>query len=135
MIQNTKLYRPGPAGALIDEYERTLRDLQGLLRSLSSDEYVRIANPDSPDPDCLSIQTVMRHVVSSGYGYATSIRKAIGVEGDRPEIPLLSLEESISKLDQMFEYSVGTFEGRWNMTEDEMGMTPIKTRSPGRSGR
>lgn len=122
-----KIYRPGPAGSLMDVYERALRELQELLRSLSTEDYIRISNPDSPDPDCLSVQTIMRHVVSAGYGYATSIRQAIGVEGRRPEIPLLSQADAVRRLGEMFEYSLAAFNGRWDITEEEMYTTIIKT--------
>jgi uncharacterized damage-inducible protein DinB len=111
----------------MDEYERALRKLQELLRSLNTEDYTRISNPDSPDPDCLSVQTIMRHVISAGYGYATSIRKAIGVEGARPEIPLLIQAEAIRRLGEMFEYSLATFDGRWDIGEEEMYTTIIKT--------
>ncbi len=122
-----KHYRTGPLGSLMDEYERALQELQELLRSLSKEDYSRISNPHSPDPDCLSVQTIIWHVIAAGYGYAFYIRKAMGSEGIRPEIPLLSQLDAINKLGEVFEYSLQTFEGRWNMGEEEMYTTTIKT--------
>lgn len=127
MADLTKQYRSGPLGGLMDEYGRALRELQQLLGSLSEEDYLRICNPGSPDPDCLSVQTIMRHTISAGFGYATYIGKEIGVIRQRPEIPLLSKDEAIKRLDDMFEYSLQTFEGKWGMTEDEMGSVVFKT--------
>jgi len=127
MDKLTKQYRTGPLGGLMDKYERDLRELQGLLNSLSNDDYTRICDPDTPDPDCRSVQTIIRHVTSSGFGYATYIGQEIEVTRQRPEIPLLAKDEAIKRLDDMFEYSLQTFEGKWAMTEDEMGSVVFKT--------
>lgn len=127
MDKFTKQYRTGPLGGLMDEYERSIRELQALLRSLTNDDYIRISNPESPDPDCLSVQTIMRHTISAGFGYATYIGEEIGVVRQRPEIPLLEKNEAIKRLDDMFDYSLQTFEGKWAMTEDEMGSVVFKT--------
>lgn len=127
MDKLTKQYRTGPLGGLMDEYERSIRELQALLRSLTNDDYIRICNPDSPDPDCLSVQTIMRHTISAGFGYATYIGQKIGVIRQRPEIPLLPKDEGIKRLDDMLEYSLQTFEGKWGMSEDEMNSTVFKT--------
>ncbi|MFI5263081.1 MAG: DinB family protein [Candidatus Kapaibacterium sp.] len=123
-----KSYRPGPLGSLMDEYERTIRELQEILRKLSIKDYERLSNPTSPDPDCLSVQTIMSHVISSGYGYATYIRNSLGVKANRPDIPLLSQADSIAELEKMFAYTLETFEGRWEMNEDQMLTILVHTR-------
>ena len=115
-----KSYRPGAIGSLMDEYERALREFQNVLAAVSTEDYMRISNPTSPDPDCLSAQTIATHVISSGFGYATYIRNALSIPANRPEIPLLSKEDAIRRLGEMFEYSLQTFEGRWDMNEDQM---------------
>ena len=127
MLQSKKEYRSGPLGSLMDEYERALGELKILLGSLSENDYIRISNPSSPDPDCLSVQTIMRHVVSAGYGYAVNIRTAIGVEGKRTDIKEIPQSEVLTMVDDMFEYSLKTFDGRWDMGEEEMYTTIIKT--------
>ena len=127
MSEKIKKYRLGPLGSLMDEYERALRELQQVLRSVTADDYIRISNPGSPDPDCFSVQTIVWHTISAGYGYATSIGNAIGVARTRPEIPLLPKDEALDKLDEMFRYSLETFEGKWDMGEEKMYTTTIKT--------
>ena len=115
-----KSYRPGPLGSLMDEYERTIRELQNILKMLSEEDYERISNPSSPDPDCLSVQTILSHTISSGFGYATYIRNALEIKTNRPDIPLLPKADSITELDKMLAYTLETFEGRWDISEYEM---------------
>lgn len=68
----------GATGALLDEYEKALRELQTLIAPLSGADLTRIIDPHTPDPDCVSIQTVLTHVVRSGYNYVVAIRNHLG---------------------------------------------------------
>jgi len=127
IMEAKKHYRPGPLGGLMDEYERTLKELQQLLSKISEEDYVRISDPVTADPDCRSVQTILSHVISSGYGYATYIRDALEIKTARPKIPLLPKAKAIGGLDEMFGYSLETFEGRWDMDEEKMLTTVFKT--------
>ena len=73
-----KRYREGGIGALMDEYERAVHELQRLLATIDSDLYVRILDTKTKDKDCQSIQTIMNHVVRAGFGYCNYIRKQFG---------------------------------------------------------
>lgn len=76
-----KLYRDtGAVGALLDEYERAVKELQVLIATVSNDQLVYLADPHTNDPDCRSIQSVLTHVVRAGYGYAIAIRRHEGEE-------------------------------------------------------
>lgn len=111
----------------MDEYERALRELQEIVHSLSIDDYLRVSNPSSPDPDCLSVQTILRHTILAGFGYANHIRKAIGGATHHHEITSLSQTEAFMKLDQMFQYTLETMDGHWEMDEEKMLNTVFKT--------
>jgi hypothetical protein len=69
-----KAYRKGALGAMMDEYERAASEFRRLVEQIPDDEFVRIVDPQTSDENCWSIQTIMAHVVSSGYGYADYIR-------------------------------------------------------------
>ena len=127
IFEQKKVYRPGALGSLIDEYERAICEIQEVVRSVPADDFTRISNLSTADPDCLSVQTIVRHTISAGYGYATYIRKALDIEGIRPEIPVVSQSEAISKLGDMFEYTLKTFEGQWDMEEEKMLTTRFTT--------
>ncbi len=101
----------GAIGALLDEYERALKELLRLIKKVSPEELVTIADKKTKDPDCKSIQTILTHVVQSGYYYAEAIRVHQGEEiKHRPKKRLKSIEEYRQALLEMFAYNEQVFE-------------------------
>lgn len=121
-------YRNGAIGALMDEYERAAEDLTNLVRQIPDDNFVRIVDPQTQDEDCRSAQTVMSHVVGSGYSYADYIRTSLSIPSTRPEPRLLSRQESLDGLKAALRYTVETLDGRWEMSGEEISAVSIKTR-------
>lgn len=107
-----KQYRNnGAKGALLDEYERAIKDLKKVLKTVSESELVHIVDKDTPDEDCRSIQSILAHVVRSGYVYVMRVRMIQGEECIFPErIPLKSVKEYNKALDKMFEFNVQLFD-------------------------
>ncbi len=60
--------------AIMDEYERSVKDLQRIIATMSDQDLAEIADRHTDNPDCRSIQTVLAHVVSSGYSYGIYIQ-------------------------------------------------------------
>ena len=58
---------------MLDVYERAISALKKLVEALPGDSLTVLFNPDTADENCRSVQTILTHVVNSGYGYATSI--------------------------------------------------------------
>lgn len=106
-----KIYRDnGAIGALLDEYERAVQDLKEVLTTITSSELLAIVDDKTADEDCRAIQTVLTHVVRSGYGYATYIRRQQGESLDFPERILLnSIADYNDALDKMFAYNLQLF--------------------------
>jgi len=101
----------GAIGALLDEYEKTIIDLQKVITTVSNNELVTIVDEITEDPDCKSIQTVLIHVISSGYNYVVVIRNYLGESIKYKEgILLNSIEEYATELEKMFQYNVQLFE-------------------------
>jgi len=123
-----KTYRPGAIGAILDEYERALEDLKKLVSSLTDDDFTRVLDSATDDPDCKSVQTIIRHVINSGFGYPNYIRAYFNEEIHKPEMWVLSKDESLKLLDEMFTYNVATFAHRYSMTEAEAEAVKFKTR-------
>jgi len=73
-----KNYRRGANGAILDEYERAIGDLKMVIADMDDNTLTRIVDADTADESCRSIQTILSHVVHSGYGYATSIHNLKG---------------------------------------------------------
>ncbi|MGY0037019.1 hypothetical protein [Pedobacter sp. NJ-S-72] len=52
------IYRKGAIGGLLDEYERAIIDLLRIIEAVPDDELIRIADAQTGDENCRSIQTV-----------------------------------------------------------------------------
>ena len=115
-----KAFRKGAIGALMDEYERASSDLKLLFRNMPEERFIEILDSQTKDEDCRSAQTIMKHVIGAGYGYADYIRGALGMASTSPARELFSLEDVEAQIDGMLGYTAQTLEGKWEMTEEEM---------------
>ncbi|MFT7589035.1 MAG: putative damage-inducible protein DinB [Limisphaerales bacterium] len=101
----------GAVKALIAEYKKAVFELKRIIKPLSKEDLVKVRDADTKDQDCISIQSVLAHVVSSGYNYIILIRKNEEEELDySKQIELDSAAEYLSALDQMIDYNVNLFE-------------------------
>ena len=112
----------------MDEYERAAMELGRFVRQIPEDDFVRVVDTQTKDEDCRSVQTIMSHVVRSGYGYADYIREQFSLESTRPQSKLLSRQESLEQLEAALEYTVQTLDGKWEMSDEEISGTVIKSR-------
>lgn len=114
----TKTYRPGAIGALLDEYQRAIADLQQTIADISDEELVTIADSKTSDTRCKSVQTILSHVVSAGRGYAVYIRQLTGQKIEYPNgIFRLTINDYKKDLDDLFIFTVDTFK---NIQENEL---------------
>lgn len=113
-------YREGPMGALMDEYERAAADLRRLVERIPGGEFVRVADPETEDEACRSVQAIVSHVVGAGYGYADYLRGLFAIPSARPPRGLLSQKEALEQLEAMLAYTAQTLEGHWKMTDEEI---------------
>jgi len=96
----------GAIGALLDEYEKALNELKFTIEGLSRDQLHEIVDADAIDEDCKSIQSILTHVVQSGYTYSVEIRKWLGEEVDyRDKETLSSVHAYKAALDTMFDFA------------------------------
>ena len=98
--------------ALLDVYRKALNELITLITPLSDAQLCAIADPHTPDPDCVSIQSILRHIVQSGYGYTVFVEHAVGQhDAQRPEPQTVqSAKQYVSKLNSMFIYCEQCFQ-------------------------
>ena len=104
----------------MDEYERASSELKRVLEQTLDNEYSQIVDTQTKDEECRSIQTIMTHVVNSGYGYANYIRDLFSIASARPPNVLISRREVVAQLDAMLDYTVQTLDGKWEMTDEKM---------------
>ena len=118
MVENFR--ENGAIGALLDEYEKTILALQSIIQGISFEELTIIADELTKDPECKSIQTVLSHVITSGYGYAIIIRKTLGENIDyKDDLVFSSVAEYQDELLKMFHYNVQLFEDYPNIKLEE----------------
>ncbi len=104
-------YREGAIGALLDEYQRAISDIIQLVKTMSDKELVTVINPAIKDKNCISVQTILSHVVHSGYGYATSIHNLKGPVIIRPEKAFhATIDKYISDLENIIPYTENILE-------------------------
>lgn len=115
----SKTYRQGAVGALLDEYERALVDLQLAIADISDDELIAIADNKTSDTSCKSVQTILSHVVNAGYGYAIFIRQLLGDKTVYSTDDLLHLttKDYHKDLNNFFAFTIETFK---NIQDDQL---------------
>lgn len=123
-----KTFRKGAVGAMMDEYERAALELRRTVQNISEEEFTRIADAETEDEDCRSIQTVMSHVVRAGYGYANYIREQFSMTAEPFEPRQIAHREIGGEIDKMLGYTIETLDGKWEMTDDEICRIKINSR-------
>ncbi len=116
-----KRYRnTGAIGAILDEYEKSLRELKTILRDVTDTELTTIVDSETKDPDCKSIQNILTHVIRAGYCYIIEIRRALGEKIDYSENKTFTTIKSyLEELDAMFQYNEQLFIAYPNLNIEE----------------
>jgi uncharacterized damage-inducible protein DinB len=102
--------RTGAIGALLDVYEQALSELKTLISDIPDSALALITDPGTGDENCRSIQTILTHMVSAGYGYATLIYNLKGHNARRPDKFFHStVSDYTQDLDRMFGFTETVF--------------------------
>lgn len=105
-----KAYRQGAKGALLDEYEKAIAELQTVIADISDKGLVTIVDTATNDENCRSVQTVLSHVVNSAYSYAIYIMHYYGYQMVRPEKTFhITVKEYIRDLTEAFQFTETVF--------------------------
>jgi hypothetical protein len=104
------MYRQGAVGALLDIYEQAISDLKKVIEDIPDNSLTVIIDSQTTDENCKSIQTILSHVVNSGFGYATSIHNLKGHNIRRPDKTYhLTIKEYLEDLTNVFTYTENIF--------------------------
>jgi uncharacterized damage-inducible protein DinB len=110
----------GAVGALLDEYERAIKDLIKVIQTVKQRELTEVIDKETKDDDCRSIQTILAHVVYAGYGYAAAVRIKQGEQITRPEKKVyMTCKSYLVAIDEMFAYNVKLFDDYPNLKLEE----------------
>jgi len=115
-----KNYREGAIGAGMDEYERAAEELKNLVGNISESDFVKIVDAETKDEDCRSVQTIVSHVINSGFGYANYIRDWFSIPKSSPERRLISLNDFSMEVDKMLAYTSETLQDKWEYSDEEI---------------
>lgn len=100
----------GAVGALLDEYEKAIEEMQIVLTGLSPEHLTTIVDTETADQDCVSIQSILTHVLRAGHWYALEILKLQGESISFPANQLFdSTEKYQAELTEMFRFTERLF--------------------------
>ena len=101
----------GAIGALLDEYEKAIRELIGVVSTISDTQLMTIVDTETSDPDCVSVQSILTHVIRAGYYYADTIRSHQGEQTVAPSNYIATNSQDYSLvLEKMFAHTVRLFD-------------------------
>ena len=125
-----KIYREGPMGALMDEYERAAKELIKLLGKMDTETYLRVLDTKTKDKDCRSVQSIMNHVVRAAYGYANYIRQQFNEPfiKRKTDYKLATPDAVINELNNALKYTEETLNNKWNISWKEISSNIIHTK-------
>ena len=84
----------GGLGAILDEMKKASEELIKVIQDVSPEDFAKIVDSKTTDEDCRSIQTISRHVIRSGYGYANYVLNALNLQVSSPDTNKLKIEIS-----------------------------------------
>lgn len=64
---------------LLDEYKKAIKELQNVIGNISNAELTSVVDPSTGNQNYRSMQTILAHVVNSGYSYAIYIQNSKNV--------------------------------------------------------
>jgi uncharacterized damage-inducible protein DinB len=97
--------------ALLSEYRKVILELQNVIQNIPDEKLVLTITPNTNNEDCLSIQTILAHVVNSGYAYCVYIRNLRDATIKRPKKEIRkSVEEYKADLNNVLLYTYETFD-------------------------
>jgi hypothetical protein len=123
-----KNYRKGAIGALMDEYERAAEELKILVEKIYEPNFIKIVDSETKDDDCRSVQTIISHVINSGYGYANYIREWFTIPQHSPARRLYQQNEFSAELDKMLIYTIETLQDKWELPDNKIMKVKIISR-------
>ncbi|MBK7378840.1 MAG: hypothetical protein IPJ03_07505 [Ignavibacteriales bacterium] len=124
--------RIGALGAITDIYRNAVDEYVDVLKHTSLKEFTTIVDKDTDDEDCRSIQTITRHIIRSGYGYAGYVLNALNISHEIPnanEMKLETTEEAIREIYNMLYFNItNLYDQNRELIENNLGKIKFMTR-------
>ncbi len=112
--------RDGKIGVLFHEYARAITELKQVLNTLRPGELECIVDTSTQNPNCVSIQTILAHLVACGHMYRVYVEQHRGLDREFVKTQRLDSAEAYgSALDEMFVQTQQVFATIDNSEVDE----------------
>ena len=96
--------------ALLDLYEQALLEIGQMIEDIADTFLSSIIGPETTNKNCTSIQTVLSHIVRSGYWYAIYIHNLKENKTERPETVFhTTTKEYLQDFNKMKVYTKNVF--------------------------
>jgi len=82
--------KKGAIGALLDEYEKAVNELQALISTISDEVFIKIVDQNAKSSGLYSIQNILTHILKAGNWYNVEIRNALGENLGPPKLQVYS---------------------------------------------
>ena len=110
--------------ALLAEYKKAINELRHVIQDISETDLVFVIDNETQNPDCKSIQTILSHVISSGYSYCIYIQNSKNINSKRPEkVNRTSIVDYIKDWDDVLEFTYNTFANLSDYDLEELNNT------------
>ncbi len=99
----------GGLGAILDEYQKASEEFISVIQQIPQKDFVKIVDEKTEDEDCRSVQTICRHVIRSGYGYANYVLISLNIVVDFPKADEMSIEKAeaaTNEIRKMIKYNL-----------------------------
>ncbi len=104
--------KQGVIGALMDEYKYAVNDLKAYIKDVKDEDLKVIVDHETKNKDCVSIQSVLTHIIFWGDNYITMIDidrgNANSAWGKR--VYYDTVDEYMAALEEMYERNIDFFE-------------------------
>ena len=103
----------GVIGALLHEYKNVIEDLKEQTADVTDSELIYIVDKKTNNKNCVSIQSILTHIVNCGFYYVTmmDIHKGNADSPWRNPVNRKTISEYNEDLNEMFDYTTEFFQG------------------------
>ncbi len=104
--------------ALMDEYTKAVRELQQVLLPIQNEDFILVRDENTKDPDCKSIQSVVKHTVEAGYQYASYFDPTLPIQLE--ELP--TSQSALHFLDKILDETHHALTNWYEKSQDEIDL-------------
>lgn len=97
--------------ALLHIYKNSLEELKETIKDISDTDLTVIVDKKTKNPSCVSVQSLLTHIIYCGYSYPVYIQNHKYSRSDKPPAAIIknSVKDYIKEIDKMYKFNSDTF--------------------------